>query len=497
MYGTRATIALLWLAAAGCSVLPGAPQRVESPAPPPIEPTVSVVPDAVVEAPVPNVWDSIRDGLRFTAESDPRIDSAANWFAQHPQLIAALEPDAERYYAYVVSEVARRGMPMEIALLPIIESTLNPFALSKSGASGIWQLMPDTAQRYGVAMDWWYDGRRDPIDSTRAALDHLQYLREYFGGDWLLAMAAYNCGEGCIARAQSKAERRDRTYAPSFWDLDLGPETSDYVPRILALARIVTRPADYGLDLPAIAPTPPFALTDVERQVDLGEIARLTALDHEELFRLNPGLNRKATPPDGPHRLLVPAELAPDFASLIASHAQTAPRWSRYVVKSGDTIADIARRNQTTIAAIRSSNALRANTIHAGDALVVPARDARALAGNPLLATQTGPATTSYRIAAGDSLASVGRRFDTSTATLKRLNPLAQDGRLRVGDTLRVPATAARNARARTITYRVKPGDSLWQIASRFNVTVQEIARWNGIDATSTLLPGAQLNLEI
>jgi len=473
-----------------------------------VPPTSVAARSATPLAPEPpeDVWAVIRAGLALTREPEERIDEATSWFGEHPRLFEAIGPGAELYYAYLVAEVARRGLPMELALLPIVESTLNPYALSRSGAAGIWQLMPATAARYGVAIDWWYDGRRDPIDSTRAALDHLEYLHAQFEGDWILAMAAYNCGEGCVSRAlrNPHAERgshgaADTAPASRYWRLKLPRETRQYVPRILALARIVAKPDRYGFVLPAIDLEPAFQLASIDGQVDLGRIAKMTALDHEALFRLNPGLNRRATPPEGPHRLLVPRALASDFTEIMERYP-AGERWLQYQVRRGDTLGGIAARHHTSIAAIRANNTIKGTLIRAGQKLIIPVSASATLTGNPLVATNAGPSGgREYIVAHGDTLWSISRRFDTSIQSLARANHIDRSVPLRIGQSLRVPdRPTARSATGKTIQYQVRRGDSLWQIANRFRVTVADIALWNGLDPTvHRLRPGDRLKLEI
>jgi len=353
--------------------------------------------------------------------------------------------------------------------------------------------MPDTAERYGVSIDWWYDGRRDPIDSTRAALDHLEYLHTFFDGDWLLAIAAYNCGEGCIARAQRRAR------STSYWSLDLNRETEAYVPRILALARLIADPDHYGVSLPVLDLEPAFTLANIEGQVDLGEIARMTSLGHDELFRLNPGLNRRATPPDGPHRLLVPANMAPVFDDLMQSYPESSERWVQYIVKNGDSLSGIAGRHHASVNDIRSHNAIRGSLIRVGQKLLIPVSATTRLSDNPLVAgSRHSQRRGAYTVAAGDSLWTISRRFDTTVAAVLAANGLDARTPIRVGQKLSLPGNSGTSApAARTIEYRVRRGDSLWQIANRFKVTVAQIVRWNRLETNSTLRPGARLSLEI
>jgi membrane-bound lytic murein transglycosylase D len=455
---------------------------------PPIQPVV-----AISTPPRSDLWQTIKDGLTLepAPHGEPRIAAALNWAANRPHLIRALEPRAALYYGYVVAAVQERGLPLEVALLPIVESTLNPYAVSPKGATGIWQLMPATAHRYGIAMDWWYDGRRDPVDSTRAALDYLEYLHDYFDGDWLLALAAYNCGEGCVTRARRKAA------SSSYWALKLPRETGKYVPRILALAEVLRDPSRYGWELPPIDMEPAFALAAIDDQVDVGKIAQLAALPQDEIFRLNPGLNRQATPPNGPHRILVPAATAPSLVEVLQNYPRGPERWVQHKVKGGDTLSQIAARYHTTSAAIRSNNALKGNTIRVGQSLLVPVSATGTLPSNPMLA-RAGyghRATTSYRVQRGDSLWTISRRFNTTVTRLATANGLNRQAYLRPGQTLRVPATATPQQRPRQ--YRVKSGDSLWAIANRFQISVADLARWNDIQPAEILKPGAHLKLEI
>ena len=293
-------------------------------------------------------------------------------------MLLDIEAQARRYLAYVVDEVRQRQLPMELALVPIIESTLNPYAGSHSGASGLWQLIPNTAKHYGVTIDWWYDGRRDPVDSTGAALDYLTYLYDEFG-DWLLAIAAYNGGEGRVRRALADTPNAD------FFDLKLPTETKRYVPRLLALAHLIAE--SDRLALPPIDPTPAFFSATLDDQVDLAVLADIGSLPMDEMFRFNPGLNRRATPPDGPYRLLIPSSYRTAFENALSQYPKERVQWKRHVVKRGESLDRIARQYRTTVAALRETNGLTNNIIHPSQSLVVAvaAIEPSALPANPML----------------------------------------------------------------------------------------------------------------
>jgi membrane-bound lytic murein transglycosylase D len=373
-------------------------------------------------------------------------------------------------------------MPTEIALLPIIESTLDPYAFSSGGAAGLWQLIPATAQHYGVRMNWWYDGRRDPIDSTRAALDHLEYLHHRFD-DWLLAIAAYNAGEGRVHRALKRSSGK------SFWDLELPGETRRYVPRLLALARAIEHPALVGLQVPELSSRTAFVIHELDAQIDLAKLSRLADLPIDEIFRFNPGLNRGATPPDGPHRLIVPTEHAAAVSLAMRGYPDDGIGWTRYVVRNGDNLGSIAQRHNTSIAAIQASNSLTGHFIRSGATLQIPT--ARVNPGripeNPLLTRGGGR----YQVATGDSLWAISRRYATSVDALVRANRLDPRRPLRVGQTLIVPGKNA----DRKIHYKVRTGDSLARIAARYGVNFHDIARWNRLDVANYLRPGQRLVL--
>jgi membrane-bound lytic murein transglycosylase D len=434
---------------------------------------------------VPTVWSELRTGFALEHNPDRRaLREALGWLADQPDLLVRIQPRSARYLGYLVASVRARGLPTELALIPIIESTLDPYAFSSGGAAGLWQLIPATAQRYDVSMNWWYDGRRDPIDSTRAALDHLEYLYRRFD-DWLLAIAAYNAGEGRVHRALK------RSTAKRFWDLELPGETRRYVPRLLALARAIENPALIDLQVPPLSANEAFVIQELDAQIDLTTLARLADLPLDEIFRFNPGLNRGATPPEGPHRLIVAAEHAPAVNLAVRNYPDDGIGWTGYVVREGDNLGSIAQRHSTSVTSIKASNALTGHLIRAGATLQIPT--ARVNAGgipeNPLLSRGGGR----YQVVAGDSLWTIGRRYETSVDALVRANRLNPRRPLRVGQTLIVPDKSA----DRKIHYKVRSGDSLARIAARYGVKIADITRWNRLDASTYLQPGQRLILYV
>ena len=292
-------------------------------------------------------------------------------YLRHPATLERTFRRGARYLHHIVEELETRGMPRELALLPVVESAFDPFALSRSFASGLWQFIPSTGRRYGLDQDFWYDGRRDVLEATRAALDHLQELHGEFGGDWLLALAAYNTGPANVRRAVERSQRRGRP--ADFFHLDLLPETRTYVPRLLAIARVVAEPAAFGVELPAIPDAPYFASVPIETQIDLDLAADHAGIPREEIRALNPAFKRFATAPDGPYRLLVPVPARERFERLLASLPPGLQiRLVHHRVRRGDTLVAIARRHGTSVAALRAVNRVRGSLIRPGQDLLVP-----------------------------------------------------------------------------------------------------------------------------
>ena len=359
----------------GCSHLPGArgPDLASLPAP---------TPDALAPAAEPraaageaeafaDLFARMRSGFALPAVENAAVEREIAWYRSNPAYLERTFGRGRRYLHHIVEELEERGLPSELALLPAVESAYNPFALSRCYAAGLWQFLPGTGRRYGLAQDWWTDGRRDVRDATRAALDHLEALHASFGGDWLLALAAYNAGAPRVQRAIGRSQRSGQ---PSdFFALDLPRETRQYVPRLLGLARVVADPQAFGVALPAIPNAPYFARVDVAHQVDLGRVADLAEVPRAELRALNPEFLRWATAPDGPHELLVPAPTKARFEQVLAGlPASERLRLVHHRVQRGDTLSAIAHRHGIALEALRTVNRIEGSRIRAGQDLLIP-----------------------------------------------------------------------------------------------------------------------------
>ncbi len=416
---------------------PEIPSALDSSLPDPADTLVSLpVPaDASPMANLENLFDRIRLGYALPDVADKGTALQARYFAGLPDYLDRTFERAERYLYYVVREIEARNMPLELSMLPIIESSYNPYAYSRARAAGMWQFIAPTATRYQVKVNWWQDGRRDIVDSTRAALDYLSELHTMFDGDWLKAIAAYNCGEQAVMRAVEKNRRAGKP--TDFFHLKLPRETRAYVPKLLAMSRILANPGAYGLDFASIANKPYFAQVEVGSQIDLRVAAALVGASEEELHALNPAFNRWATDPDGPHHLLVPYAEAPAFARAVASlgRAERMPL-ERYTLHAGDTISALAQARELTVPTIRELNTFGAIDPHEGDDILLPASKVAPLRAGLIIEGETLlPGYTRHTVVVrrGDTLASIARQNGVKLRDLARLNGLTPQSHLVTG----------------------------------------------------------------
>ncbi|MEH8017865.1 LysM peptidoglycan-binding domain-containing protein [Rheinheimera muenzenbergensis] len=463
------------------------------------------------EAPQPDateledLWQRIQMQLTFTVPQTRPIVEQRNFYSRHQAYLDRVAGRAQPFLYFIVQEIEKRNMPLELALLPIVESAFDPFAYSHAAAAGMWQFMPATGKRFGLKQNFWYDGRRDVIASTRAALDYLQFLHDRLEGDWLNAIAAYNSGEGRILAAIKR--NKQKRLPTDFWSLDLPAETTAYVPKLLALVDILKRPDDFDIVWKFIANEPKIAVVDVGAQIDLAIAADLAGLNVSELQALNPGFNQWATDPDGPHYLALPQHSVAGFQQkLVQTPSQSWVRFKRYTIAKGDTLGKIARAHNTSTDAIQRINKLKSNTIRLGQHLLIPTAssdisDYELSSANRIARAQqqtTGNKLT-YTVQQGDTLWDISREHKVSVEQLTKWNGIAQRAPLRPGQKLVIVEQTTSDSRSvgisRTVTYKVRKGDSLARIAQRFSVSVSDIVKWNQIDTNNYLQPGQQLKL--
>ena len=481
------------------------PEEDEAPEAPPesleaLAPTVEPLAPAVAYG---DVLVRIRGHLSLPQAEHQRVDREIEWLQRNPDYLARVFGRAQRYLHFVANEVEARGMPGEFALLPVVESAFNPFGYSRSHASGLWQFIAPTGERYGLKRNYWQDQRRDVVDSTRAALDFLEHLRDRFKGDWFLAIAAYNYGPGNIQRAINRnlALRRKT----DFFSLSLPAETRAYVPKLVALAKMIREPEKYGFYLPPIPDTPYFRVVPTGGPVDLRLMAELAGVDTEELHALNPAWNRWVTDPDGPHRVLIPEVVADGFVTKFAAlDANSRARLGVHTVAPGESLASIAGAYKVPETFIERVNTGQRADLRPGDLLWVPTGDVSQLRAG--LGSDMERRT--HRVRSGESLWSISRRYGMTVPQLARMNNLSAKVTLQPGQRLQVAGSGGNTqqqasagetqvAKAAKVNYKVRNGDTLSGIARRYAVTIHDIQAWNNMGRSTALRAGQLLTIHV
>ncbi|WFF42851.1 LysM peptidoglycan-binding domain-containing protein [Salinicola endophyticus] len=334
----------------------------------------------LTERPAADAWDTLRRGFALSHETDnPRVAHWLAWYRQHPHHVELIAEQARPWLHWVTQRLTANHLPTEIALLPFIESGYNPIATNPGGAAGLWQFMPATGDAMGLSRTAWYDGRRDVVAATNAAMRYLRQLADrWYDGDLLLALAAYNAGAGTVNAARDAAANRGEPI--DYWHLRLPNETMNYIPRLLALAEVIAKPAAYDVALPSIPNRTPFVKVATDGPLTLSLAAELSGVDPQTLRQLNPGFKRASTRPREDASILVPVAAKQRFLANLAELPDSKRTvLERYVVRRGDTLSGIAARFATSVSDLRRENGLHGSTIRIGQALSVPAR---ALASN-------------------------------------------------------------------------------------------------------------------
>ncbi len=383
------------------------------------------------------IWDRMISLYKISDINNKRINREYQWYLKHPEYLERIQKRAEPYLYNILEKIEAKGLPGELALLPAIESAFRPHAYSRKKAAGLWQFIPSTGRHFGLKQNWWYDGRRDVFASTEAATQYLKQLSNSFKGDWLLALASYNAGKGRVNRAIRKNKRKNRP--TDYWSLRLPKETMNYVPRLLAIAKIFADAKALNISLHNIPNQPAFVSVDVGSQLSLAKAAKLADMSLDEFFKYNPGFNRWHTAPNGPHRLLIPVNKAEKFKQKLAKLPKNQRiQWQRHKIRSGENLSLIAKKYRTSVKSIREVNRMASNTIHAGRFLLIPT---------------------------------------TSNKYLKK--PLRRPKKTRIAKKRRL--------------YIVKKGDTFWDISRKFAISSKKLALWNKLSLKSVLQPGQKL----
>ncbi len=401
-----------------------------------------------------SVWQHASNEMKMEIPNRAEVIGYRDWYLKHPKYLHAVTQRAAPYLYLVAKEIEKRNMPMELVLLPVVESSYNPNARSPSNAVGLWQFTSGTGQRYGLKQDYWYDGRRDIQASTTAALDYLEKLHDDFNGDWFHAIAAYNAGEGRIQKAVDKSLRAGKS--GDFWSLDLPRQTTEYVPRLLALADIIKNADQYGVSLPSHPNKQQWQQIDAGGQVSLSVVADMANLSLQEVKAMNPGYLRGSTPNRGPHLLLVPKKEARELELALTE----LPSGRR--LKPGEQFVLPGEEERVQLASQRRGK-------------------------NP---SEQSAQFTHYKVKPGDSLWSISKSHGVTKGQLLSWNQLPHN-KLKVGQSIRLQAKGSPQKPKKN--YEVRRGDSLYSIAQRFQVSMDELKRLNHLSSNASLKPGQTL----
>lgn len=466
-----------------------------------------IIAETVAKIEIKDIWQRVRGQFNFKFEDNGRIAAQRNWYLKHPDYMKRVAIRAKPFLHLIVEKLEQQNMPLELVLLPIVESAFDPFAYSHGRAAGMWQFIPSTGKRFGMKQTWWYDGRRDVMASTQGAIDYLNYLVKMYDGNWFHALAAYNSGEGRVQRAISKNRKAGKP--TDFWNLDLPRETRAYVPKLLALADILANSEQYDFKWPKIDNIPFTQEVIVGSQIDLALAAQMAGLTVKEIHSLNPGYNRWATDPNGPFTLLLPIDKAEKFSIELAKTDNSQRlNWVRHKVKSGDSLLKLAKQYHTTTDIISKVNELRSNMIIAGEHLIIPVAlkslDSYSLSQEQRLAKTQSKKRAEYKldhiVKSGDTFWDLSREYDVNIRQLAKWNGMAPTDTLRQGKKLviwvnDVSNEQRKNAVMRTLTYTVRNGDSLARIAGKFNVKISDLQKWNQSKLKKYLQPGQKLKI--
>lgn len=484
-----------------------------------------------------NLWDDLRSGFQLQHyENTPQVQAQIVWFMHNQGYLYRTTLRAAPYMYYIYQQVKERHLPAELVLLPVLESAYNPFASSNRGAAGLWQLERGTASAFGVKQDWWYDGRRDVLASTNAALDYLTYLQNFFGANWYLALAAYDSGEGTVQEAMRRNIRSG--YNTDFWSLALPMETQSYVPRLLALAAIIENPQKYSIYLPPISDEPYLGQVDIGGQIDLNKAASLAGISLSELIRLNPGYVHYTTDPQGPHKLLLPFDKIQTFQENLLNISKTeTTSWEHYKVHRGDTLESVAEKFNTSINILQQVNHLHNYKLTRVKILLIPYTSATKTnhsVDDSSINTNTGNETNlAYQsnavsengssdenssentnssasentaaivnadneAAQAAEQAAINQSNNTNSVNNETTNTDSTEQSASDDNNVTTAQPAVNNIAVpavhtvQNITHIIKKGETLGSIAEHYHVTTKELLKWNRINPKH-LKPGNRL----
>jgi len=380
--------------------------------------------------PAEDLWERIRRGFAMPDLDNKLVRRKSAEYAASPEYLQRILDRSRLYLYHIVEEIEKRGLPTELALLPMVESAFNPMAYSRAHASGLWQFVPGTGKRYELAQNWWYDGRRDIVASTNAALDYLTYIYEMHG-DWHLTLASYNWGENAVRRAVAKNRKAGKP--TNYASLKMPRETQHYIPKLQALKNIIADPEPYGIDLGPIPNQPYFVTVTGHPEIDVQTAARLAEMKVADFMALNPGFSRPLIRSSADSRLVLPADKVAVFYENLASHeGKPLVSWRVYHPKAGETLGSIARQHHLTIEQLKRVNGIAQHSWAIPRVMVVPLKGVDIAAAGKLPIMYAAPVRSRgtvrgvHVVKRGETLSSIAARHRVSVADLKRWNELGR-----------------------------------------------------------------------
>lgn len=440
-----------------------------------------------------DLWDEIRSRMIFNHYLDhSSVNYELEKYNDNQYVINRLAKNGQRYLYYTVNQTLINNLPVELSLIPFIESQFEPYAQSATGASGIWQFILSTAREQNLKKNWWYDGRRDIVASTSAAYDYLLKLHKKYD-DWLLAIAAYNAGPNRVTREIKK--NLEKGLSTDFWSLNLPKETKAYVPKLLALLEVIKNPNEFNVTLPHLPNRPYFQEVTLPSQVDLMQVANISGLKLEIIYELNAGFNQWATDPNGPFRILLPVGIADRFQVILDN---TDPseliQWDKYLVQKGDTLTKIAQKYLIDHQLLKEINELKEDTIYENEELIVPR--------GPSWIKDYLNKPDIYYVKAGDSLWSIAKKFSVTIRDISIWNDINPEKFLLTNTKILIYPKYFKEKKRKPIpkndiAYPVKSGDSISKISYKFGIPKEWILKWNNIDNEELIYPGQIIKLKL
>lgn len=471
-----------------------------------------------------NLWDTFAGRFQLVQNNEGHFDHSVNFYKKRQKHLLQVSKRAKPYLYYIVEQVKERNMPMELALLPMVESGFKAHAKSHAQALGLWQFMPATGKSLGLENNWWYDGRRDVVKSTDAALTYLQ--RHYDNTqDWLLALASYNAGYGNVLKAIKRYEKKHgkSESLPTFWQISkyLPRETQNYVPALLSVSYLIEHNDKYHIEIEPIANKPFFDIIELNNQISLNAVAANTKISADLLAKLNPAYIRQATPPNGPHHILLPVEKEPFFTQFYQQNAdEFEVHWQRHKIRSGDYLGKIAKKYGTSVSAIKKLNRMNSNFIRVGQTLLIPivedstqlvqvskqepskkltAKTTKTTKTTTKVAQKAAPKQVTeidrkiiYQVKSGDTLSEIAHRNGVDIQQIRDWNQLGKKSTIRVGQKLVLDKSQLQNQK---LIHKVKSGETLSQIAVLHGIEVEQLMQWNNIASAKSLRPNQELSI--